>query len=92
MTVAPCNTPGSGNCLDHEINHNYYLSFQAMDNNGAGHTTVVPVRIIVSDSNDNPPQFNRPEFRAVIDESAVDFDPPLIVQVCSNLKYVFFTN
>ena len=28
IIVAQCKTPGSGNCLDHETNHNYFLSFQ----------------------------------------------------------------
>ena len=57
-----------------------------------GHTTVVPVRIIVTDSNDNPPHFIRQEFRAVIDESAKDFDPPLTVQVFLKIIHILGTN
>lgn len=64
----------------------HYLNFlvslsQAIDNGGEGHTTVVPVRISLEDSNDNPPKFTQQQFRAVIDEGASDFDPPLIVTV-----------
>ncbi|XP_050727023.1 cadherin-87A-like [Eriocheir sinensis] len=79
ITVAFCDTPGHGNCLDYEERPTYFLSYQAVDNGGEGHTTVVPVRISLEDSNDNPPKFSRQQFRAVIDEGASDFDPPLTV-------------
>ncbi|MPC44216.1 Cadherin-87A [Portunus trituberculatus] len=79
ITVAFCDTPGHRNCLDYEKRPTYFLSFQAIDNGGEGHTTVVPVRISLEDSNDNPPKFTQQQFRAVIDEGASDFDPPLIV-------------
>lgn len=54
---------------------------QATDAGGSGHTTVVPVRVSLADSNDSPPKFTRQQYRAVIDEGAPDFDPPLFVQV-----------
>ncbi|XP_027213278.2 cadherin-87A [Penaeus vannamei] len=80
ITVAFCDTPGHGNCLDFEERPTYFLSFQATDAGGSGHTTVVPVRVTLADSNDNPPKFTRQQYRAVIDEGAPDFDPPLFVQ------------
>lgn len=79
ITVAFCDTPGHGNCLDYEERPTYFLSFQATDAGGEGHTTVVPVRVSLADSNDNPPKFTRQQYRAVIDEGAADFDPPLTV-------------
>ncbi|KAK8743275.1 hypothetical protein OTU49_001344 [Cherax quadricarinatus] len=79
MTVAFCDTPGHRNCLDYEERPTYFLSFQATDAGGTGHTTVVPVRVTLADSNDNPPKFSRQQYRAVIDEGAPDFDPPLFV-------------
>ncbi|KAK4292814.1 hypothetical protein Pmani_034453 [Petrolisthes manimaculis] len=79
MTVAFCDTPGHRNCLDYEERPTYFLSFRATDDGGEGHTTVVPVRVTLKDSNDNPPKFSRQQYRAVIDEGAPDFDPPLYV-------------
>ncbi|XP_071526000.1 cadherin-87A [Panulirus ornatus] len=79
ITVAFCDTPGHRNCLDFEERPTYFLSFQATDAGGSGHTTVVPVRVTLADSNDNPPKFSRQQYRAVIDEGAPDFDPPLII-------------
>ncbi|KAG7153827.1 Cadherin-87A-like [Homarus americanus] len=57
----------------------FFYTTVAIDAGGTGHTTVVPVRIILADSNDNPPKFTRQQYRAVIDEGAADFDPPLYV-------------
>ncbi|CAL4115826.1 unnamed protein product, partial [Meganyctiphanes norvegica] len=79
VTVAFCDTPGQGNCLDFETRPTYFLSFQATDANGSGHTTVVPIRLSLADSNDNTPKFERPEYTALIHEKALEFDPPLIV-------------
>ncbi|XP_076043934.1 cadherin 87A isoform X2 [Oratosquilla oratoria] len=79
ITVALCTTPGSGNCLDYEEKPTYFLSFQATDAEGSGHTTVVPVKISLLDSNDNPPRFTEEVYRAVIDEGDTQFNPALKV-------------
>lgn len=81
ITVSPCDTPGEGNCLDYETRPTYFLSLEATDNEGAGETTIVNVRISLRDVNDNPPRFTREAYRAVIQEGASDFEPPLVVKV-----------
>nr|CAD7400227.1 unnamed protein product [Timema poppensis] len=80
ITVAVCPTPGTGNCLDFETKPIYYLNYKAMDDNGKGHSTVVPLMIQVIDANDNPPQFLSQNYKVTIDEGATKFDPPLRVQ------------
>ena len=77
ITVAECETPGSGNCIDFETRNSYYLSYQA--NDGFGQSTVVPLTIKIMDANDNPPHFSREIYLAVIDEGANNFEPPLKV-------------
>lgn len=52
-----------------------------MDDEGRGQSTVVPLKITLLDNNDNPPVFPRDIYRAVIDEGATKFDPPLQVEV-----------
>lgn len=81
ITVAPCQTPGSGNCLDFETRPTYYLSYQAVDENGKGLAAVVPLTLTLSDANDNPPVFLHESYSATIDEGAFKFDTPLRVQV-----------
>lgn len=54
--------------------------FQAIDDDGKGQTTSVPVRISLTDSNDNPPVFNNNNYRVIIDEGATKFEPELQVQ------------
>ncbi|CAL1292837.1 unnamed protein product [Larinioides sclopetarius] len=80
ITVAPCQTPGSGNCLDFETRPTYYLSYQAVDDMGRGLATVVPLTITLSDANDNAPVFLHESYSATIDEGAFKFDTPLRVQ------------
>uniref|UniRef100_T1L1Z0 Cadherin domain-containing protein n=1 Tax=Tetranychus urticae TaxID=32264 RepID=T1L1Z0_TETUR len=78
ITVAECDTPGRGNCIDYETRSSYYLSYQA--NDGFGQTAVVPLKINVMDSNDNPPVFLRDKYTAIIDEGSTKFEPPLRVK------------
>lgn len=78
ITVAECDTPGRGNCIDYETRNSYYLSYQA--NDGYGHSSVVPLTINIMDSNDNPPIFLREKYFAIIDEGATKFEPPLKVK------------
>ncbi|XP_054711474.1 cadherin-87A-like [Uloborus diversus] len=80
ITVAPCLTPGSGNCLDFETRPTYYLSYQAVDELGKGLATVVPLTLSLSDANDNAPAFLHESYSATIDEGALKFDTPLRVQ------------
>ena len=79
ISVAPCPTPGSGDCLDYEQTRAYFLSFSATDNNGSGRSSVVNLRITLADDNDNPPRFEQREYRANIDENEENFEPSLVV-------------
>lgn len=92
VTVAPCETPGRGNCLDFEARPAYFLSYQATDDRGRGQSAVVPLTVRLTDANDNPPAFEQRVYTALIDEGDVHFDPPLRVQardpdVTSFIKY-----
>jgi len=80
ITVAECDQPGAPHCLDFETRQVYFLSFKATDAEGEGQSTVVPLKISLLDNNDNPPLFTSDVYRAVIDEGATKFEPPLQVQ------------
>nr|QTE34337.1 cadherin [Galleria mellonella] len=80
ITVAACPTPGLAPCLDYETRKDYFLQYKATDNDGAGQSTVVSLQISLTDSNDNPPVFTTPVYKASIDEDAVKFEPDLQVQ------------
>ena len=80
ISVSPCPTPGTENCLDYEQTRAYFLSFSATDNNGQGKKSVVNLRITLSDDNDNPPKFESSEYRANIDEGEANFQPSLILK------------
>lgn len=60
---------------------NVKISFQATDNEGEGLSTVVSLKISLTDSNDNPPRFLYHNYRTVVDEGAAKFEPTLQVQV-----------
>lgn len=55
--VAECENPGRKPCLDHEDQKLYQLIYSARDDKGIGLENVVPVQIVVEDSNDNSPKF-----------------------------------
>lgn len=59
----------------------YSLFVQATDDEGTGHSTVVPLQITLTDSNDNPPTFDSSLYKAIIDEGSAKFEPPLQVHV-----------
>lgn len=80
ITVAACATPGQPPCLDYETRKDYFLQYKATDDDGSGQMTVVSLQISLTDSNDNPPVFLTPVYRASIDEDAVKFEPELQVQ------------
>ena len=48
-----------------------------------GKATSVPVMINIEYVNDNPPVFEQNQYRRLIQNRAIDFDPPLVVKVAS---------
>ncbi len=54
---------------------------QATDEDGKGHSTSVPLKISVLDSNDNPPIFQSKNYTADIEEGSTKFEPPFFVKV-----------
>lgn len=61
-------------CLDYETQTDYYLNFQATDNEGKGQMSVTSLRISVLDANDSPPQCESSMYRATLDEGASTFE------------------
>ncbi|XP_063930740.1 cadherin-87A isoform X2 [Zophobas morio] len=80
VSVAECDKPGKEPCLDFEEKEEYRLHFIATDDEGKGQTTRVPLKILLTDSNDNPPVFTQSIYRVFINEGAVKFDPDLVVE------------
>ncbi|KAJ8969553.1 hypothetical protein NQ314_001705 [Rhamnusium bicolor] len=80
VTVAFCEEPGKPDCLDFETKSDYQLQFIATDDDGKGQTTTVPLKVTLTDNNDNSPIFSQPLYRAFINEGTVRFDPELIVE------------
>ncbi|XP_045514372.1 cadherin-87A [Pieris brassicae] len=80
ITVAACPTPGTPPCIDFETRKDYFLQYKATDDDGSGQMSVVSLHISITDSNDNPPAFLTPVYRASIDEDALKFEPELQVQ------------
>lgn len=72
--------PPQKTCLDYETETTYFLSYKATDDNGKGQTSVVSLRISVTDSNDSPPVCESPLYRASVDEGSTVFDSPLVVK------------
>ncbi|XP_055907536.1 cadherin-87A isoform X2 [Eupeodes corollae] len=72
--------PSQKTCLDYETETTYFLSYKATDDNGKGQTSVVSLRISVTDSNDSPPVCESPLYRASVDEGSTVFDSPLVVK------------
>jgi Cadherin domain len=71
---------GKSPCLDYETQSVYFLSYKATDDEGRGQTTVVSLRISLTDANDSPPVCESPLYRASLDEGAQLFDPPLFIK------------
>ncbi|KAF5276236.1 hypothetical protein FQR65_LT04041 [Abscondita terminalis] len=80
ITVAECEEPGHLVCLDYESKSVYSLTYKATDNDGQGHFAEVPLKIILTDSNDNAPVFNSSVYNVSVNEGAAKFEPDLIVQ------------
>lgn len=79
ITIAPCAQPGEGDCLDYETKSEYLLSFRAADDDGMGQTSIVPLRITLTDNNDNAPMFSQSIYKVFVDEGATRFDPELVI-------------
>ena len=80
IRTAACPTPGRAPCLDYEMRSTYFLTLKVSDDQGRGNNAMVPVRIDLVDSNDNPPHFEQFLFHASVDEGASKFDPPFRVR------------
>nr|CAH7738219.1 unnamed protein product [Callosobruchus chinensis] len=80
VTVAFCEEPGKSNCLDYETQAEYQLQFMATDDDGTGRTSTVPLRVTLTDSNDNPPVFSQSVYRVFVDEGTVRFREDLYVE------------
>jgi hypothetical protein len=65
---------GKHPCLDYESQTDYYLNYQATDNEGRGQMSVASLRISVTDANDSPPRCEHSVYRATLDEGAMTFD------------------
>lgn len=64
----------------------YFITFvtnfciiQAIDDDGTGQTTTVPLKITLTDTNDNAPEFSQSIYKVFVNEDAVRFEPDLIV-------------
>lgn len=79
VTVAPCPTPGYGNCLDAETTGTYELTFVVADRFGEGFQVSVPLTITVTDVNDNPPELDVDNIVSFITEGETIPDPPVRV-------------
>lgn len=84
--------PGKAPCLDFETQSNYYLNYKAIDDEGRGQTSVVSLRITLTDANDSAPKCESSLYRASLDEGATSFEPPLIIRardadVLSEISY-----
>lgn len=57
-----------------------FCTLQATDDDGKGQTSTVPLKVFLTDSNDNPPVFSQSIYRAFVNEGSVKFDPELFVE------------
>ncbi|KAH1027486.1 hypothetical protein HUJ05_000983 [Dendroctonus ponderosae] len=80
VTVAACDSLGIAPCLDYESKPEYHLQFMAVDDDGRGQTTAVPLKISLTDSNDNPPKFGQSTYRIFVNEGATRFEPQQIIE------------
>ena len=91
--VAACGSdneviPRGEACLDFEERQSFSLTYTATD--GGGQQTTTNLIINIEDVNDNPPKFDRAEYRRVVRESEMSFDPALIIKVSSDWSIIIF--
>lgn len=55
------------------------MYFQATDDDGKGQTSSVPLKVSLTDSNDNPPVFGQSTYRIYVNEGATRFEPPQVI-------------
>lgn len=77
ISVAPCGADLL-HCLDFETQQTFVLTFTGTDGGKQISTTALHIR--VQDVNDNYPIFDQDEYLRVVEEQAMDFDVPLIIQ------------
>ncbi|XP_060523658.1 cadherin-87A isoform X2 [Cylas formicarius] len=80
VTVDVCTNLGKPECLDYESKSEYHLQFVATDDDGKGQATSVPLKISLTDYNDNPPIFNKSIYRVFVNEGATRFEPDLVIE------------
>ena len=83
IMVAACGAeneiiPLGKSCLDYEDRQTFSLTYTATD--GGGQTTTTNLIIKLEDVNDNHPKFDRNEYRRVVRENDLFFDPPLFIK------------
>ncbi|CAB4068010.1 Cadherin-87A [Lepeophtheirus salmonis] len=76
ISIAPCDN----NCIDYEKTQFYFLSYSAIDDQGRGKKSVTNIRVSVTDSNDNPPEFEEDEVIISIMEGQTNFEPKLVLE------------
>ncbi|GAB6030366.1 hypothetical protein CHUAL_006026 [Chamberlinius hualienensis] len=65
--------------FDYETQSTYHFTYMAIDNEGHGHITLVPLTIQVEDVDDNAPIFVKNYFKGIIHRGEVQFNPPLTI-------------
>jgi hypothetical protein len=88
ISVAPCNTPGRGSCIDYEQQSFFNLTVAAADMYGDGQPTSVSLWISVKNEIDNPPIFTTNEYVGAIHEYAATLDDALQVQVSACMRNI----
>uniref|UniRef100_T1H1K7 Cadherin domain-containing protein n=1 Tax=Megaselia scalaris TaxID=36166 RepID=T1H1K7_MEGSC len=66
--------------FDREIVSRYYLTVEAIDNNGLGNRNTAQIIIDLEDVNDNAPIFLQHQYEANLLENKDDFENPLILE------------
>ncbi|ESO89125.1 hypothetical protein LOTGIDRAFT_154208 [Lottia gigantea] len=66
--------------LDREVKNLYYLTVLAVDEFGQGRRQTVPLRIEISDENDNKPIFRQSVYEGMMREGEVEFERSIVVK------------
>lgn len=65
--------------MDYEKQKTYSLSLEARD--GGGKVTTVSLLVSLTDVNDNPPQWEVPQYQRTVREGATQFQPQFFIRV-----------